>query len=107
MSNQKLLSEEQILEARNLSKQMGLSKYELARRYDVSPTTIFYSMYGRKRRTKKIYRYKEKPVYVYLDINGFFLVVKELRKKGLTSGQIAMVFNVPVEQINLIWCKTL
>lgn len=87
---------------------MGFTKKELADKYDVSQTTIWYNIYGRKRKTKKIYLYKrQQESYRYLDIKGFVMVVEDLRQKGLTSGEIAQVFNIPVEEINLIWCKTL
>lgn len=107
MSNNRLLTDNQIAEARTLREQYGYTKKELAQQYQVAETTIWYTLYGRKRKTKKIYKRRPKPVYAYLDINGFLEVVKELRAKGLTSGQVAEVFDVPVEQINLIWCKTL
>lgn len=101
------LTDKQIQEARILRDKMGFTKNQLAREFDVAPTTIFYNLYGRKRKTNRIYKPRVKPIYAYVDITGFLLIVEELRKKGLTSGQIAQVFDVPVEQINLIWCKTL
>jgi len=103
----RLLNNEQIQEARTLRERFGYTKKELARQYNVAETTIWYLIYGRKRKTNRVYKKRPKPVYAYVDINGFLTIVKELRAKGLTSGQVAEVFEVPVEQINLIWCKTL
>lgn len=103
----KLLSEEQIKEAIFLREEKGYTKKQLSLYYQIPETTIWYYIYGRKRKTKTKYNRRPKPVYAYLDINGFLSVVKDLRSKGLTSGQVAEVFDVPVEQINLIWCKTL
>jgi len=103
----RLLNDNQIKEARTLREQYGYTKKELAEHYQVAQTTIWYTIYGRKKKTNRVLKRRPKPVYAYLDINGFLSVVKELRDKGLTSGQVAEVFDVPVEQINLIWCKTL
>lgn len=107
MVQSRLLTENQIQEARILRQKHGYTKKELAQHYNVAETTIWYLIYGRERKTNRVYKRRPKPVYAYLDINGFLAVVKELRAKGLTSGQVAEVFDVPVEQINLIWCKTL
>jgi orotate phosphoribosyltransferase-like protein len=103
----RLLNNEQIQEARTLREQYGYTKKELAKQYNVAETTIWYLIYGRKRKTERKYLKRPKPVYAYVDINGFLAIVKELRAKGLTSRQVAEVFEVPVEQINLIWCKSL
>lgn len=102
----RILSIQQVEQAR-LLRNRGYTKNEIARELDVAPTTLWYTLYGRSKKTTRSYKKRPKPVYAYLDINGFLLVVRELRQKGLTSGQIAQVFDVPVEQINLIWCKTL
>jgi hypothetical protein len=106
MSYNRLLTNEQILQAKELREKFGYTKKELAIEFNVAPTTIWYNIYGRKRKTKRIYNYK-KAVYKYVDINGFLIIVENLRKKGLTSAQVAQVFDVPIEQINKIWCKTL
>jgi orotate phosphoribosyltransferase-like protein len=103
----RILTDEQIEQAKDLRTNYGYTKRQLAEEYDVAETTIWYLIYGRKRKTNREYTRRPKPVYAYVDIQGFISIVKELREKGLNSGQVAEVFDVPVEQINLIWCKTL
>ncbi len=106
--NHRVLTPEQIEEAKRLRKELGYTKNKLAQEFDVSPTTIWYNIYGRKRKTKRVFLYRrQQESYKFVDIKGFVRVVEDLRTKGLTSGEIALVFSVPIEQINLIWCKTL
>lgn len=108
MSNIRVLTLEQIEEARSLRESMGLTKKELAERYSVGQTTIWYNIYGRKRKTRRIYIYKKAYLnYKFTNIHGFLVVVEKMREEGITSGEIALIFNVPIEEINLIWCKTL
>ena len=108
MSNIRRLTDEQIEEAKKLREELGYTKKELADMYDVAQTTIWYNIYGRKRKTRKVYIYRrEQQDYKFVDIKGFVMIVERLRQKGLTSGEIALVFSVPIEQINKIWCKTL
>ncbi len=108
MSNYRVLTDEQVAEAKRLREELGYTKKELAKEFDVPATTIWYNIYGRKRKTKKIYLYKrQSDSYRYTDIKGFVTIVEDLRTKGLTSAEIAQVFSIPVEEINLIWCKTL
>lgn len=108
MSNIRVLSDSQIVEAKKLIDELGYTKRRLAKMYDVAPTTLWYNIYGRKRKTRKIYVYRrQQQNFNFINIKGFVQIVESMRDEGLTSGEIAHVFNVPVAEINLIWCKTL
>lgn len=87
---------------------MGYSKRELANHFQVAETTIWYNIYGRKRRTRRVYLYKrQQKNFDFTDIKSFVDIVENMRKEGLSSGEVAHVFEVPLKQINLIWCKSL
>lgn len=108
MSNIRILSPSQIQEAKQLREKLGYTKKELADRYNVAPTTIWYGIYGRKRKTKRIYVYRrQQNNFKFTNIQGFIEIVEKMREEGMTSGEIAFIFNVPLEEINLIWTKSL
>ena len=108
MSNLRLLTEEQVIEAKRLRNSLGYTKLELAKKFEVAPTTIWYNIYGRKRRTKKIFIYKRTHQnYKFTNLKSFVIIVEKMRTEGLTSNEIANIFSVPLQEINLIWCKTL
>jgi predicted transcriptional regulator len=108
MSNYRLLTEEQVREAKQLRNSLGYTKMELAKRYEVSPTTIWYNIYGRKRRTKKLFIYKRTHQnYKFTNLKSFVIIVEKMRDEGINSNEIANIFNVPLQEINQIWCKTL
>lgn len=108
MSYHRVLTDEQILEAKTLREQLGYTKRQLAETFGVGSTTIWNNLYGRKRKTKKIYLYRRKHEdFNFTNIQGFVIIVENLRNEGMTSGDIADIFQVPLKEINQIWKKTL
>ena len=104
----RILTDEQIEKARLLREQLGYTKRDLAQEFNVAETTIWYNIYGRKRKTRRIYTYRRQHEnFNFVNIQGFVNIVEKMRQEGLTSVDVADVFNVPLEEINLIWCKTL
>lgn len=96
----KLLTIDQIKEAHRL-RQQNYSKRKLAEYFNVGATTIWDNIFAnaRKRQPKDKTSFK--------DITTFVVIVSSLRDKGLTSIEIAKQYEVPIKDINIIWCKTL
>lgn len=104
MSNIRVLTQEQILEAKKLREEMGYTKRRLAEHFEVGGTTIWNYLYGRK---PYIYIRPRVKIYTFIHIRTFVDIVVAMRNEGYTSNDISKQFNVPLKEVNRIWIKTI
>jgi DNA-directed RNA polymerase specialized sigma24 family protein len=98
MSCKRILSDEELAKAREL-RQEGYTNRKIAEIFEVSKTTIWDNIYRTKPRAKrkpsgvKIYRFRK--------INIVLMAVNKLRGMGYNSKEIAIVLQMPLNEVNV------
>lgn len=97
----RVLTPEEIEEAKKLKEQEAYSKRKLARRFEVGETTIWENIYRkgtppkRKRIKKEHFSYRKLKIVIY--------AIKYLRSKELNSKEVAQELEIPHLDVNFIY----
>jgi len=99
----RLLSQEEIDKAKML-KERGLTKRQLAVIFEVSSTTIWYSVYAKE---KRVQSRRTGKIYTFRNIQSVGRVVQSLKGKDYSSLKVATILNIPLNDVNYLWTKNI
>lgn len=105
----RILTDKEIDLAREL-REKGYTKKQLADEFMVGETTIWYNIYGRRRKTdrvKRVYLYRntKRPEFKFLQDNFSIAHIITLKRIGLTSSQVSSHLRIPLQEVNIIWSQ--
>ena len=102
MSILRVLTDEQIKEAKGLRKQFGYTKKQLAEYFSVSQTAIWENVYSNEKNRRRYLLVKHRRPYLR-DIEFVVKLVQQFRNQEYTSGDISKLLEMELLEVNYIF----
>lgn len=100
----RVLSKEQIEEAKELREKEKWSNRKIARHFGVAKSTIWDNVFAGRRRTRRITPHVPREIS-YRDLRCVIIVVVNMREREMNSLEIAEKYELPLEEVNAIFSR--